>query len=185
MPTRAVDQRQLLLPFPEKDIGGTQPSTLHQHRRTAAEKVLAMLPRTPEAEPLRKLLETGQILPGNQVPDANIIQFVLINRARLKQFVQMIANGGYARDVQHEEAAWALLQDFDALEETVLAQRLADIGCADSTQSFGRAIGPYRYLLFQFREVMKKALSIPLTPPSPAQSGGSSPLHTLVEANEQ
>ena len=124
------------------------------YRREAAEEVLAHS-SSPE---IRKLVETGQAAPATHIQEMPVATFVRDNRKALQWFVQRLANGAAARDASHQEAAWQLLQQFDALADFPLALALQKLGLCDSTTSFGRdfGAGSNSVLLWKFREVMKK-----------------------------
>jgi len=122
------------------------------HRREAAALILA-LTAAPE---IRALIERGQITTGEHVRELAVATFVRDQHQSLRRFVELIATADLARDQRHREAAFALLQRFDTLPDAALAEELKALGLCDSTKSFGRPIGNFRYLLFKFRRVMKK-----------------------------
>ncbi len=111
---------------------------------------------SPERERLITLIETGQLLPATEVPNRDIIACIRMHRGALREVVQLIANGGYARNDAHREQAWNLLQRFGDLSETALAEELIALGLNESTRSFGRELGSYRYVLFAFRRAVQR-----------------------------
>jgi len=143
--------RQLLFRFSDGE-GHTPEQPQCAQRRRAAEKILAL--QTSPA--IRELISHGQIVPGSRMGEVLPATFVRNNRDALRRFVDLLANGGYARDTCHQEAALALLQRFDVLDDYALALELKTLGLCESTKSFGRALSSFRYLLFKFRKVMQK-----------------------------
>lgn len=124
-------------------------------RRTETAKEILARSSAPE---IRKLVETGQVASAAHIQEIPVATFVRDNRRALQWFVQRLANGAAARDASHQEAAWQLLQQFDALADFALALELQKIGLCDSTTSFGRdfGAGSNSVLLWGFRRVMEK-----------------------------
>jgi len=122
-------------------------------RRTEAAQEILARSSAPE---IRKLVETGQVASATHIQEIPVATFVRDNREAFRQFVQRLANGTFSRDLPHQRAAWELLGQFNDLADLPLALQLKKLGLCDSTKSFGREIGSFRYLLFKFRRVMEK-----------------------------
>lgn len=122
-------------------------------RRTEAAKEI--LARSSATE-IRVLIERGQVSAGTHAHEIPVMTFVRDNREALRQFVQRLANGTFSRDLPHQRAAWELLGQFNNLADLPLALQLKELGLCDSTKSFGREVGSFRYLLFKFRRAMDK-----------------------------
>jgi len=121
------------------------------HRKAAAAGILERMTAAPL---IQQLISNGQVVSANHMEKLPAATFVRDNRAALKRFVHLIASGNHTRCVSHQEAAWSLLQKFDTLDDYSLALELKKLGLCDSTTSFGAEMGSFRYLLFEFREVM-------------------------------
>jgi hypothetical protein len=146
---------QLLLHFPEDHRDDPRQRPRIDAARTVLRRLDAMS-ETPERKRLETLITTGQLLPGTEVENISVIKFIRDRREALKKFVEIIALAEFARDRAHQDAACALLKEFDDLDEVPLALKLKELGLCDSTTSFGRPIGNWRYTLFGFRRAMKK-----------------------------
>lgn len=145
-------ERQLTFEFPPPEYSPPR-DPAKPHRREAAATILALT----SAPEIRTLIERGQVTTGEHVHELAVATFVRDQRQSLRRFIELIATADLARDQSHREAAFALLRRFDDLSDAALAEELKTLGLCDSTLSFGRPIGNFRYLLFKFRRVMKKA----------------------------
>jgi len=172
MKRRDRHQGRFEFTFPEHT---PEHSPVTQQRLSQASAVL----RKTKSREIESLLRRGQIVTGEYVETQSIALFVRDNRIALEKFVQLMAGGGYARSQDEQMKAWGLLAKIKSLSDFELALELEKLGLCESTESFGRKIGSFRYALFGFRDVMKKWREAnPQIPPSQVQSTDSSQPHT-------
>jgi hypothetical protein len=103
--------------------------------------------------------------------ETQLTLFLRGNRQKLTNFVQMLANGGYAKSADQQAAAWQLLGSIRDLNDVPFAEALCTLGLLESTKSYPRDIGTYHIPLHALRRLMqaREKELIPPIPPSPSQ----------------
>ena len=158
------EYHQLLFNFTE---GGEcrREASPAQHRRFAAEKILALTSR-PE---IRGLIERGQLTPGHLLQTCPLVTFFQKERVCLSHFLDHCVSGSVRRTrdfleasqyrdaLTYQSAVIALCNDLDALADSNLALRLKELGFHESTTTFvGNVEEGHRIMLWKFRTAMKK-----------------------------
>jgi|GEM_PF-4780343 len=145
-------KKQLLLSFPAEEHR-TAPDPAAQQRRCVAEVTEGQ--RGPRRK-IQHLVQSG-IAADKAGADERLLALA-INRLRrgLREFVDHLATGEFARDQRHQDEAVTLRRSFDTLPEAELALKLKELGLCESTKSFRRPLGSFRYVLFEFRRAMQR-----------------------------